>query len=845
FATDAEASELLARQRGYSISDRRTLLQVIERTLAGILPRYRALAERGQVELAMSPYQHALLPLLIDFAAARETAPGVPLPPDNYPGGVERARWHLAEGAKVFESLLGCRATGCWPSEAALSQATLPLLGQAGLSWTASSQTVLTAAMRLHGVSHPNPHIAYRTVDGLSCFFRDDGLSDRIGFVYKDWQAEHAVDDLVGHLESIAAAPGNRLALIALDGENAWAHYAGNGAGFVRGVYRRLADHPRLRMATLSELVAAESAAARVLPPLQAGSWVHGQLLTWIGDAEKNRAWELLVAAKRVFDAAAAAGRATPDATRLLGVCEGSDWFWWPGSVNPTPAVEDFDGLFRGHLQALYESLGEAPPPELLHAFAHGTSAQVEVGGSMRPSTDLKPWIERSAGVLLHLRSLPSRCLDGEARRFADFAAASGFRVWQFLPVGPYDGHGNPFQPASAFAGDTALVPAVGPEAAGSDAGYRRFCDREHDWLDDWALFTAVRAEQGGRPWFEWPEPLRHCDPAALAAARSRLRNEIEQERRAQFQFHVCWAGFKSMANDRGLLLFGDVPLFVAHDSADVWMHRDLFEVGADGRREASVGVPPDAFSETGQWWGYPPYRWDRIAAQDFRWWRRRFEVQAARFDLVRLDHFRGFAAWWRIPGDARSAADGAWVPGPAHAAIDALQPVLDGARLVAEDLGVITDDVVALRRDLNIPGMRILQFAFDGQRDNPHLPRNHGPDSVCYTGTHDNDTTLGWWRSLPEPQREQVRRALHSADPSMPGDLVEMAWASPAPLAIVPMQDLLGLDSEARMNRPGIAEGNWNWRMNAGVASAELADRVRAALERNGRMMVHPRKPA
>lgn len=839
FAADGEAAALRARQRDYGPVERAMLLRVIGRAVGSVLPRYRALAERGQVELTCSPYQHALLPLLIDFAAARNAAPDAPLPAMPYPGGSARAAWHVAEGLRSFERAFGRRTLGCWPSEAALSQSTLELMEQAGLTWVASSHAVLGNTMRRHGAAESNPHLGYRTSGGLAVYFRDDGLSDRIGFVYKDWQPEHAVDDLVGHVERIGATAGNRVILIALDGENAWSHYVNNGTGFVRGLYARLSTHQRLRMATPGELAASDRAELRPLPALQAGSWVHGQLLTWIGDAEKNRAWDLLIAAKSRFDAASAAGRTGPDSERLLAICEASDWFWWPGSVNPSTAVSDFDALFRGHLRALYESLGEAAPDVLLRPFAQGVSGPVAAGGVMRPTAEIRPWIERSAGVLLPLHALPSGRLDADAWRFVEFAAASGLHVWQLLPLGPRDAYGNPFQPSSAFAADAGfLADAQDADNDNDNDSYRRFCERERDWLDDWALFVALRAEQGQRPWFEWPDPLRHCEADALASARARLHDAIETTRRAQFRFHRQWTALKTFANDRGVLLFGDVPLFVAHDSADVWMHRELFEVSADGRMEATVGVPPDAFSETGQRWDYPPYRWDRMAAQDFRWWRRRFEVQAARYDLVRLDHFRGLAAWWRIPQGARSAVDGQWVSGPGHAAVEVLQPVLHGARLVAEDLGHITPDVLALRQDLGIPGMRVLQFAFDGDSANPYLPRHHGSDSVCYTGTHDNDTTLGWWNELPDWQREQVRQLLGTHDPVMPDALIDLAWSSPAPLAIVPMQDLLGLGSDARMNRPGIAEGNWRWQMPAGALDAALAGRLRESFTRHHRLV-------
>ncbi len=442
-------------------------------------------------------------------------------------------------------------------------------------------------------------------------------------------------------------------------------------------------------------------------------------------------------------------------------------------------------------------------------------------------------WISRSAGVLLPLSALPSARLGPDADRFAALCAEAGFGVWQILPVGPPDGFGNPFQPTSACAGDAALIPAQLP--ALDRHAYAAFVERERDWLDDWALFSALREAQGRAPWWEWPEPLRRADPAALAAARRRLSAPIEAVLREQFSFAQAWDAFRSHAHALGVKIFGDVPLFLAHDSADVWLHRELFEVDANGQVRATVGVPPDYFSTTGQSWGYPPYRWEAMAAENWRWWRRRFEVHARRYDLLRLDHFRGFAATWRIPAGAPTAATGRWVPGPGRAAIDAIAPVLGATRLVAEDLGEITPDVIALRKALEIPGMRVLQFAFDGQPDNDHLPAQHEADTVCYTGTHDNATTLGWWQSAPANVRDNVH-ALLGAHLEMPQALVECAWASRAPLAVVPLQDLLGLGDEARINRPGIAASSWRWRFDWAQIPADAAVRWRAPLERHGR---------
>lgn len=454
-------------------------------------------------------------------------------------------------------------------------------------------------------------------------------------------------------------------------------------------------------------------------------------------------------------------------------------------------------------------------------------------------ATGSAPWIDRSAGVLLHLSSLPSARIDADAVHYARWLAAAGMRVWQVLPVGPVDLHGSPFSPASGFAGNLHLL----PPGAARHPGFDDFLQANADWLDDWALFVALCAEYPNRGWWQWPTVLRDRHPASLETARRQHATVIDRECRAQFGFACAFDSFKREVNAHGILLFGDMPLFLAHHSADVWAHREMFEIGVDGQAEAVLGVPPDAFSATGQWWGYPSYRWSAMAERDWRWWKRRFQVQAQRFDLLRLDHFRGFAAYWRIPADAPSALYGEWVPGPGREALQVLAPVLDGTQLVAEDLGVITEDVTALRCALNIPGMRVLQFAFDGGEANPHLPNAYGLDTVCYTGTHDNDTTLGWWRQLNDTRRQRVCNYLNNTQPPMPSALIDLAWSSRAPLAMVPMQDLLGLGSEARMNWPGVAYGNWRWRFEWSQLRDDLAPRLAAQLAAQGRTAAAPER--
>lgn len=374
---------LIDKRSGYGEADRHRLLELIGDTVAAVLPRYRRLADSGRVELSMSPLQHPLMPLLIDFASALDAAPGTELPAQAYPDGEARVRWHLEQGLARFQTHFGRRPRGCWPSEGALSMRTLELLGEAGFDWVASSGAVLANTLKAGERDALPPHQLWRaSTDTPIIAFRDDGLSDLIGFTYRSWDQDAAVSDLIGHCENIAAADNARMLLIALDGENPWAYYPDGGQHFVRGLYAALANHPRLRPATLSACVDALPATA--LPPLRAGSWVHGQLLTWVGHPEKNRAWELLIEAKQHFDAALR----DAGTTLKLSVCEASDWFWWPGDYNPEGAISDFDTLFRGHLRELYGLLGAPVPDVLNRPFSSGAGhPEAEAGGTMRRST--------------------------------------------------------------------------------------------------------------------------------------------------------------------------------------------------------------------------------------------------------------------------------------------------------------------------------------------------------------------------------------------------------------------------------------------------------------------------
>jgi 4-alpha-glucanotransferase len=488
-----------------------------------------------------------------------------------------------------------------------------------------------------------------------------------------------------------------------------------------------------------------------------------------------------------------------------------------------------------------------------------------------------QPFASRRAGILLHPSSLPgprgTGDLGGDAYRFVDFLAAAGQSVWQVLPLGPTHDGGSPYQCLSVHAGDARLISlerlveagwldaddlrAAGDAYSYGDdgvwaralrgfsahaeegmrAGYGAFLREQREWLADYALFVALREESGRAAWTEWPAPLRDRDPAALSAARERHRTVIERVGFEQFLFHHQWHGIRRYANERGVLLFGDMPIFVAHDSVDVWVDRRLFNLDGEGRCAVVAGVPPDYFSATGQRWGNPHYRWDVMAGDGYRWWIRRLGSHLAMFDLVRIDHFRGFESFWEIPADSADAIAGRWVEGPREALFDALVARFGSLPVVAEDLGMITPEVYALRDRYHLPGMKILQFAFDGTPDNPYLPHNHLPLSVVYTGTHDNDTTLGWYQSLEPRARAYADEYLGHPGEEMPWPLVRAAMASTAALAIVPMQDALALDGTHRMNVPGTTEGNWRWRFGWEQVPEDLDARLLGLARLYGRI--------
>ena len=476
----------------------------------------------------------------------------------------------------------------------------------------------------------------------------------------------------------------------------------------------------------------------------------------------------------------------------------------------------------------------------------------------------------RRAGVLLHPTSLPGRPDHGDlghaAYRFVEFLAAAGISIWQTLPLGPVHDDGSPYQCLSAHAGDPRLISLDWLQARGwLDAsaldcdrrqclqqafeGFRRqateaeqqafaeFCRQQAYWLEDYALYAAIRESQARRGWPDWPAPLRDRQAAALQQAAETLADSIALVKFGQYVFFSQWLELKNYAHEHGVFLFGDMPIFVAHDSSDVWSRRDYFLLDEQGQPTVVAGVPPDYFSETGQRWGNPLYDWERMQADGFQWWQQRMQTQLELFDLIRIDHFRGFEACWEIPAAEETAINGHWRKAPGEALLGSLQAAFAGLPLVAEDLGLITEEVEALRRRFGLPGMRILQFAFGSGPDNPYLPHNHERNTVVYTGTHDNDTTRGWFEALDEAGKKALADYLGHEPGDMPWPLIRMALASVAGMAIIPLQDVLGLGSEARMNIPGTTEGNWSWRFSEGATTEAIAARLRELVSCYGRL--------
>jgi 4-alpha-glucanotransferase len=443
----------------------------------------------------------------------------------------------------------------------------------------------------------------------------------------------------------------------------------------------------------------------------------------------------------------------------------------------------------------------------------------------------------RRAGALIPASALQddNGAFGASAYRFIDWLAAAGFSVWQLLPLVPVDRSGSPYWARSDRAGNPALLDRHAPDP-GNEADFESWRAAEDSWLRDYLLFEALSEEQGGAPWWFWPAPLAHRDADALRAAEQRLHHRLLALARPQWRFDAQWRALRNHAASRGIRIFGDLPIYVAPDSVATWTSPWQFQLGADGRPTAVAGVPPDYFAADGQLWGNPLYDWNAQRRDGFTFWLRRLSLQADRFDLLRIDHFRALEAYWAVPAAASTAREGEWRKAPGHELLETVSARLPQLELVAEDLGVITPEVTALRRSFGLPGMRVLQFGFDGDASNVHLPHEHEPDSIVYTGTHDNDTTAGWYASLDTATRDLVRRYLGRGDHEVVDAMVRAAVSSVGRLAVLPVQDLLHLGSDARLNRPGTVGGNWGWRLHLPLLTGELAARYRDLIQLHNR---------
>lgn len=492
----------------------------------------------------------------------------------------------------------------------------------------------------------------------------------------------------------------------------------------------------------------------------------------------------------------------------------------------------------------------------------------------------------RESGILLHPTSLPGRWgigdLGAAAYLFVDFLEAAGQHLWQVMPLGPTGYGDSPYQSFSAFAGNPLLIsfdllleqgllaeedladapafPAgrvdygqVIPfkqqvlrrsfarfRAGASPAvqrAYEEFHQQQRDWLDSYALFSALKEHHQGAVWNTWEPAIARREPEAVARWSHQLHEQIAYHIYCQFLFFSQWLNLKQYANERGIRIIGDIPIFVAYDSDDVWANRDMFALDAQGNPTVVAGVPPDYFSATGQLWGNPLYRWDVLARRGYDWWIARFRATLTLVDIARIDHFRGFAAYWEVPAHEPTAINGRWVTGPGARLFEAVGQALGRLPIIAEDLGLITPDVEELRDQFNFPGMKVLQFAFGGDADNPYLPHNYERSCIAYSGTHDNDTTIGWWRTAPAEVHHHVRTYFGVDGGDIAWDFIRAAMASVADMAVFPLQDVLKLGSEARMNVPGQPGGNWTWRYTPEMLSSQVIERLKDLTALYGRL--------
>lgn len=472
---------------------------------------------------------------------------------------------------------------------------------------------------------------------------------------------------------------------------------------------------------------------------------------------------------------------------------------------------------------------------------------------------------QKSAGVLLHISSLPSGTLGKDACRFVDFLASVGASVWQTLPINmPADC--SPYQCISTHAGnpafidlsqllDEGLISQAQLELPSSELfaiayqafkqspqwnDFERFCEYEAFWLKDFALFLLLREQYNQQCWNAWPKAFKNRDKKQLKKLASEQSERLEVIQFTQYLFFKQWAALKHHAEKNQIKLFGDIPIFVAYDSADVWAQPELFKLDTNKEMTVVAGVPPDYFSETGQRWGNPHYNWEAMEQEGFRWWLARIETQSRLFHMLRIDHFRGLEAAWEIPADEPNAIKGTWKTAPGDALLSSINKHFPTIALVAEDLGIITDEVNALRLKFNLPGMKILQFAFNGDTNNPYLPENIEANSITYTGTHDNDTTLGWYQGLNNHDKAHViayfSQLSEGEELNMPAQLIQAALKTDSKLVIIPMQDILELGTEHRMNMPGTIEGNWQWRFDWEQLNAEHIHQFSEAIKQHNR---------